>query len=101
MYDRHQCIPICSKFKMASYLRWPRRDKQIHFSLLHFSVLDFKVFDFGLILVKNNDILSALMHICQSKKLNLPIPDYITKFGKTISFDTKFLFEFDNKNQIL
>ena len=27
-------------------LRWPRRDKQIHFSLLHFSVLDFQVFDF-------------------------------------------------------
>ncbi len=29
-----------------SLLRWPRRDKQIHFSLSHFSVLDFQVFDF-------------------------------------------------------
>ena len=39
--------PIFSrKVYFCIMVRWPRRDKQIHFSLLHFSVLDFHVFDF-------------------------------------------------------
>ena len=30
----------------STNLRWPRRDKQLHFSLSYFSVLGFQVFDF-------------------------------------------------------